>query len=92
MFGKGAVQEEILFCLYPEFSVSRLFCERLLAHECLLMGGGERFCVYEGYSKTFRFAGTGPPAAAASCSLFAACCLLGGNRCRVPNGRRVSRP
>jgi len=51
------VQEEILFVIYPELLISRLFTEKLYAGEALLVTGCERFSDYFGYSSTFTYAG-----------------------------------
>ncbi|OQR76478.1 poly(ADP-ribose) glycohydrolase-like [Tropilaelaps mercedesae] len=53
----GCVQEEILFVIYPELIVSRLFTEALDDNEALLMTGPERFNEYRGYSDDFRWGG-----------------------------------
>lgn len=37
--GRGAVQEEILFSIYPELIISRLFTETLTSSEALLVTG-----------------------------------------------------
>lgn len=47
----GCVQEEILFMIYPELIVGRLFAEALDEDEALLMTGPERFNNYEGTLK-----------------------------------------
>lgn len=57
VLGHGAVQEEILFCIFPELIVTRLFVETLLPNEALLMIGAERYSQHKGYASTFRFAG-----------------------------------
>ncbi len=57
VIGHGAVQEEILFCIFPELIVTRVFAETLLANEALLMVGAERYARHTGYASTFRFAG-----------------------------------
>ncbi|XP_024155068.1 poly(ADP-ribose) glycohydrolase isoform X2 [Oryzias melastigma] len=53
----GLVQEEILFLLYPELIVSRLFTQELDDNECLIITGLRRFSIYEGYSDSFQWVG-----------------------------------
>ena len=53
VLGRGAVQEEILFMIYPELLVSRLICEELTDNESLVIRGCERFSSYTGYGNTF---------------------------------------
>ncbi|CAG7785072.1 unnamed protein product [Allacma fusca] len=57
VLGHGCVQEEILFVIYPELLVSRLFTERLVSCEALVITGCERFSKYKGYASNFEFAG-----------------------------------
>lgn len=57
VLGRGAVQEEILFVIYPELLISRLFTEKLLPGEALLVTGCERFSSYAGYSLSFKYNG-----------------------------------
>ena len=57
VLGNGCVQEEILFLIYPELLVSRLFTSPLRSNECLIIKGARRFSNYTGYSSSFRFAG-----------------------------------
>ena len=57
VIGRGCVQEEILFLIYPELILSRLFTERLGDNECLVVSGHERFNAYSGYADDFRFDG-----------------------------------
>ena len=54
-FNTGSVQEEILFLIYPELSVSVLICERMLDHEAYFIGNVKRFSDYTGYGKTLEF-------------------------------------
>jgi len=49
--------EEILFATRPELIVSRLFTEPLEDDEVLIITGSEQFSKYEGYSRTFSYAG-----------------------------------
>ncbi|KAJ3098697.1 hypothetical protein HK100_005033, partial [Physocladia obscura] len=51
---RGAVQEEILFAIYPEMLASMLFCERMADNEVIFFTGCERFSKYSGYSESFR--------------------------------------
>ena len=39
VLGRGCVQEEIRFVVFPEMIVSRLFTEELADHECLVVTG-----------------------------------------------------
>lgn len=58
MLGEGCVQEEILFMLYPELIISRLFTEQLDDREffeTLVITGCERFSRSSGYASSFRF-------------------------------------
>jgi poly(ADP-ribose) glycohydrolase len=53
----GCVQEEIRFLICPELIVSMLLCEKMTDVEAVVVHGFERFSNYEGYARTFRFAG-----------------------------------
>ncbi|XP_055312358.1 poly(ADP-ribose) glycohydrolase-like isoform X2 [Sitodiplosis mosellana] len=53
--GRGCVQEEILFVIYPELICSRLFTECLGDNECMIIAGCERFSNYKGYASTFEW-------------------------------------
>ena len=55
--GDGCVQEEIRFAICPEMLVSLLVCEGMEANECIFLVGCERYCSYEGYAGSFKFAG-----------------------------------
>ena len=57
----GAVQEEILFCIFPECLVSLLLCERLADNETLAICGARRFSDYRGYHDRFEYAGPHRP-------------------------------
>jgi poly(ADP-ribose) glycohydrolase len=57
VLGNGCVQEEIRFLVNTELLVSRLFTERLVDNECIIITGSERFCKYKGYAESFEFAG-----------------------------------
>ncbi|CAL8127204.1 unnamed protein product [Orchesella dallaii] len=57
VLGRGAVQEEILFVIYPELMLTRLFTEKLNYSESVIITGCERFCKYSGYSLNFKFDG-----------------------------------
>lgn len=39
MLGRGAVQEEILFVIYPELIITRLFTEKLNYNEAVIVTG-----------------------------------------------------
>ncbi|KAJ3346180.1 hypothetical protein HDU83_003315 [Entophlyctis luteolus] len=54
---QGAVQEEILFIVYPEMLVSLLLCEQMMDNEVVFITGAERFSRYSGYSSTFKILG-----------------------------------
>lgn len=54
----GCVQEEIRFAICPEMLVSLIVCEMLQANECVFLIGCEQYSVYEGYSDSFKFAGS----------------------------------
>lgn len=45
------VQEEILFCIYPELIPFILLCPRLNSNEALLFSGAERFVAHSGNSQ-----------------------------------------
>jgi poly(ADP-ribose) glycohydrolase len=45
----GCVQEEIKFSVCPELNVTRLFCEKILGNEAIIMTGGEQFSRHRGY-------------------------------------------
>jgi len=51
VFGKGAVQEEILFTLAPEHTVSMLFTPVLKDNEAFLFRGAERYSSIKGYGR-----------------------------------------
>lgn len=53
----GLVQEEILFCIYPECLISCLVCEKMSNWEAVFLFGPKRFSVYSGYANTTKFAG-----------------------------------
>jgi len=57
VLGHGLVQEEILFLISPELIVSKLFTERLLDNEVLIITGFERYSDYTGYSSKFKYTG-----------------------------------
>ena len=69
----GAVQEEIRFLICPELIVSRLLAERLRDHEALVFSNFARHSNYEGYGRSFRFAGphVPPPGGAEETALLA---------------------
>lgn len=49
----GCVQEEVLFCIFPEAIISKILCEELDEQESLIIYGARRFSDYRGYSDTF---------------------------------------
>ncbi|ODN03303.1 Poly(ADP-ribose) glycohydrolase, partial [Orchesella cincta] len=67
VLGRGAVQEEILFVIYPELILTRLFTEKLNYSEAVIVTGCERFCKYTGYSLNFKFDGDYQDATAYDC-------------------------
>ena len=52
---KGAVQEEILFLIYPQLYVSILVCEKMNDNEAIYFSNFRRFANYEGYQTTLKF-------------------------------------
>ena len=52
---KGAVQEEILFLIYPQLYVSILVCEKMNDNEAIYLSNFRRFANYEGYQTTLKF-------------------------------------
>eukprot|EP00300_Choanocystis_sp_HF-7_P019314 c20301_g1_i4.p1 GENE.c20301_g1_i4~~c20301_g1_i4.p1 ORF type:complete len:513 (+),score=94.55 c20301_g1_i4:46-1584(+) len=48
----GALQEEIMFCVYPELTVSVLFVERLGDGEALMVQGVTKHSNYMGYAES----------------------------------------
>ncbi|KAJ3282160.1 hypothetical protein HDU79_010147 [Rhizoclosmatium sp. JEL0117] len=54
---QGAVQEEILFIIYPEMLASLLFCQQMMDNEAIFISGPERFARYSGYASTFKITG-----------------------------------
>ncbi len=58
VFGHGCVQEEIMFCEYPELAASRAFCDELQENECLIMVNAIKFNAISGYRRSFLFEGT----------------------------------
>ena len=57
ILGNGAVQEEILFAIFPELIGTICFCPDLADDEALIFYNAERFNDYEGYSTDFKFTG-----------------------------------
>jgi len=57
ILGGGSVMEEIMFSMYPELIISRLFTEKLSYNEVLVITGCERFNSISGYGNTFKFNG-----------------------------------
>ncbi len=57
VIGSGCVQEEIRFVICPELIISRLFTEKLLDNEALIISGCEQFNSFSGYARTFCWKG-----------------------------------
>ncbi|XP_043940169.1 poly(ADP-ribose) glycohydrolase-like [Protopterus annectens] len=57
VLGSGLVQEEIRFLINTELIVARLFTEKLMDKECLIITGAQQYSRYSGYSDTFRWEG-----------------------------------
>eukprot|EP00026_Physarum_polycephalum_P002596 Phypoly_transcript_02603.p1 GENE.Phypoly_transcript_02603~~Phypoly_transcript_02603.p1 ORF type:complete len:689 (+),score=89.35 Phypoly_transcript_02603:72-2069(+) len=57
VLGRGCVQEEIMFCIYPELIIARLFNTMLDDNECCIFTGAEKYSQYSGYSDSFLFVG-----------------------------------
>ncbi|XP_059490286.1 poly(ADP-ribose) glycohydrolase-like [Neocloeon triangulifer] len=53
----GLVQEEILFCCYPEMLIGSLLNEAMCYNEAAFFRGVRRFNNYKGYSETFEYTG-----------------------------------
>jgi len=53
----GCVQEEIMFTICPELTVSRLMCPRMQPGESIVIVGTEQFSVPEGYAFGLRYGG-----------------------------------
>jgi poly(ADP-ribose) glycohydrolase len=51
----GCVQEEIMFCVFPELIVSRLFCPVMKPDEAIVIHGAEQFSTHTGYAASLRF-------------------------------------
>eukprot|EP01107_Rhizomastix_libera_P000378 TRINITY_DN1066_c0_g1_i1.p1 TRINITY_DN1066_c0_g1~~TRINITY_DN1066_c0_g1_i1.p1 ORF type:complete len:790 (+),score=239.65 TRINITY_DN1066_c0_g1_i1:29-2398(+) len=57
VLGRGAIQEEVLFSIYPECVASLLFSAVLGKHEVIIIKGVKRFSSHTGYADSFRFSG-----------------------------------
>jgi hypothetical protein len=57
VLGRGCVQEEILFVIYPESLVSLMFTPEMAPREAVHIVGTMRSANYSGYASSFRFAG-----------------------------------
>ncbi|KAI9328368.1 Poly glycohydrolase [Obelidium mucronatum] len=57
VLSQGAVQEEILFIIYPEMLASMLFSQQMMDNEAVFITGPERFSTYTGYAASFKIAG-----------------------------------
>lgn len=53
----GCVQEEIMFVLYPELNVGRLFCAVMEESQAIVMQGAEQFSLPKGYGWSFSYGG-----------------------------------
>lgn len=53
----GAVQEEIMFSVFPELIISLCICPELNDDESLIFYDALRFNNYKGYSKEFKYVG-----------------------------------
>ena len=54
---KSAVQEEILFLIYPELLMSKVICARMEKSESVVITGAKRYSNYSEYSAKTKFAG-----------------------------------
>lgn len=57
VLASGCVQEEIMFCLCPELSASRLFCPVMLDDEAIAFVGVEQFSKPRGYGRGLEYGG-----------------------------------
>lgn len=57
VLGRGAVQEEIRFCINPELFITKLVTQKLDDLDSLCIFGVERFSDYSGYSRSLVFKG-----------------------------------
>ena len=57
VLGRGSVQEEILFLIYPELLATRLVCEALADTDAVIVRGAVRYASYAGYAASLAFAG-----------------------------------
>ncbi|GKT35279.1 Poly(ADP-ribose) glycohydrolase like protein [Aduncisulcus paluster] len=57
VFGRGSVQEEIMFLTCPDLCVSKYLCEVLDDESAVWIFGAPLISKYEGYSRNFRYAG-----------------------------------
>ena len=54
---KGAVQEEILFLIFPELFMTKAVCSKMERSEALVITGPKRYSNYTGYSHKTKFTG-----------------------------------
>ncbi len=57
VLGRGCLQEEICFALYPECIVAVLLCPVMGDHDAAVVRGAERISRHTGYAKSFKFEG-----------------------------------
>jgi poly(ADP-ribose) glycohydrolase len=55
VMSNGRLQEEIRFCISPEFLVSLLLCETMKETESILIDGALQFSTYRGYADSLEF-------------------------------------
>ena len=57
VLGRGCIQEEIRFLIYPELIISKMICDEMTDNECIVITGAERFADYTGYASEYKFKG-----------------------------------
>ena len=55
VLGRGCVQEEILFCIFPELLFTMCVSFQMNEKEATVIYGAEIFSNYMGYSDSFKF-------------------------------------
>lgn len=58
VLNSGCVQEEIFFVICPELIVAKLFTEKLLSQDALVITGAEQFNEYANYADKFKWKGS----------------------------------
>jgi poly(ADP-ribose) glycohydrolase len=53
----GCVQEEIMFCMFPEMIILKVICEKLDDEDAVIVYGARKYSKTIGYSDSFRFNG-----------------------------------